>query len=54
MIAGSQRKTPFAAPEIILPVLRLQTHGGVELFLYQNDSPRAALWMGCVLILDRW
>ncbi|MDQ3687357.1 MAG: hypothetical protein M3430_17425 [Acidobacteriota bacterium] len=41
------------AEKIIQPVLELHKRTEyVELFLYQNDSPRAALWMGCVLILS--
>lgn len=41
------------AEKIIQPVLQLHKRTEcVELFLYQNDSPRAALWMGCVLILS--
>ena len=41
------------AEKVIRPVLQLhQRTECVELLLYQNDSPRAALWMGCVLILS--
>jgi len=41
------------AEKAIRPVLQLHKRTEyVELFLYQDDSPRAALWMGCVLILS--
>ena len=41
------------AEKVIRPVLQLHERTEyVELFLYQNDRPRAALWMGCVLILS--
>ena len=41
------------AEKIIQPVLQLHKRTGyIELFLYQDDSPRVAFWMGCVLILS--
>ncbi|MBA3712232.1 MAG: hypothetical protein H0W76_07255 [Pyrinomonadaceae bacterium] len=41
------------AEKILQPVLQLHKRTEcVELFLYRNDSPRAVLWMGCVLILS--
>ncbi len=41
------------AEKIVQPVLELHKRSEcVELFLYRNDSPRAVLWMGCVLILS--
>jgi len=41
------------AEKIIQPVLQLDNRDErVELFLYQSNTPRAALWMGCVLILS--
>ena len=41
------------AEKIIQPVLQLDNRDErVELFLYQSKTPRAALWMGCVLILS--
>ncbi|HVF87521.1 MAG TPA: hypothetical protein VM866_08015 [Pyrinomonadaceae bacterium] len=41
------------AERIIQPILELHKRTEcVELFLYRNESPRAVLWMGCVLILS--
>jgi len=41
------------AEKIIQPVFQLDNRDEcVELFLYQSNTPRAALWMGCVLILS--
>ncbi len=41
------------AEKIIQPVFQLDNRDEcVELFLYQSNTPRASLWMGCVLILS--
>ena len=41
------------AEKLIQPVFQLHKRTEcVELFLYRSNTPRAALWMGCVLILS--